>query len=60
MATFGQIYKKYAGREIKLPFEQCIFCENIEDCPHPEVDNNGKAICPDESKRKDEIILTKR
>lgn len=57
---FGEIYKKYSQKGILLPFRECYSCENIEDCPHPTVSNEGFPICPDECVRKDEIILEKR
>jgi len=55
MAMFSEIYKKYGKRKIDFPFQDCWFCENIEDCPHPSVDGYGSPICPEECKRRDEI-----
>jgi hypothetical protein len=54
----SEIYEKY-GKQ-RLPFHECWFCENIEDCPHPDADFKGSPICPDECVRRDEIILIKK
>lgn len=59
MAKFSEIYEKYGKRKIDLPFRECYSCENIKDCPHPSVSNEGSPICPDECVRKDEIKLEK-
>ncbi len=45
--------------ESDFPFRECYACENIEQCPHPDVNNEGSPICPEDCKRKDEIKLTK-
>lgn len=58
--NFKEIYEKYGNKNIILPFRQCWFCENIEDCPHPTVNEKGKPIPPKECERKDDIILEKR
>ena len=55
----SEMHNKYSDKKIILPFDQCYFCENIEDCPHPSVSSEGSPICPDECVRKDEIILEK-
>lgn len=57
---FGEIYEKYGKQKIDLPFRECQFCEYIEDCPHPSVSNEGSPVCPEDCKRKDEIILEKK
>jgi hypothetical protein len=41
-------------------FDECKYCEFIEDCPHPQVDQEGKPIPPDDCEKKDKIILTKK
>lgn len=56
----SEMYEKYGNQKIDFPFDECWFCETIEDCPHPSVSNEGSPICPDECVRKDEIILEKK
>lgn len=56
--TYSEIHEKYS--KTILPFEQCFFCENIGDCPHPDVNDKGSPICPENCKRTDEIKLTKK
>lgn len=43
-----------------IPFRQCCKCEYIEDCPHPDVDDEGKPIPPLECHRCQDVILTQR
>lgn len=57
---YSEIHEKYGNQKITLPFDQCFFCENIEDCPHPDVNREGSQTCPDECVRKDEIKLIKK
>jgi hypothetical protein len=51
-------------RKVDYPFEACNYCENIEDCPHPDADLDGSGICvpipPEVCPRPLKIALTKR
>lgn len=60
MTKFSEVYNIYSKRKKDFVYEDCYFCENIEDCPHPDVSSEGSLVCPDECKRKKEIILEKK
>jgi hypothetical protein len=44
----------------ELEYRQCCRCEFIEDCPHPDVDIEGKAIPPIFCTKSDKIKLIRR
>jgi len=41
-------------------FRECLQCSHIEDCPHPTVDQNGKAVPPNHCTKADKIKLIRR
>jgi hypothetical protein len=41
-------------------YRQCVNCEYIEDCPHPDVDMNGEPIPPKECWQKDHVKLSRK
>lgn len=43
-----------------IPYRNCCSCENIEDCPHPDVNDEGHPIPPSECCKPDEIKLTQK
>jgi hypothetical protein len=43
-----------------IPYRTCSFCEYIEDCEHPSVDDFGSPIPPNDCPKSDKIKLVKR
>ena len=42
------------------PYRKCLECQYIEDCPHPQVDQGGRPIPPDECVRRHEIKTVRK
>ena len=41
-------------------YRQCLSCEFIEDCPHPTVNMEGRAVPPNHCIKADKIKLIRR
>lgn len=42
----------------EYPYHECLNCEGIKGCPHPEVNIAGKPIPPEDCPKKEKIENT--